>query len=298
MKQSIINKTVTIFSIDSIFLPNFGKLGSPRSLSLSLSLSPLPLSALSRSRDSLTSVADQFYSLSHRWGPEFASRSLHVGFVVDETGSGQVFLGVSPVFSYHKFHSNISPYSSHPFRFISSALVMVHQAWSAGTLPTHGPIIQGLHRISSLDPTLCWTRVEDIYFIFYLSMKNCIVHLNKFSLLKYSLAATGDHVTDLLHLFLPFGLKPQVLILIIAKTQGTEKESRALDLCRRGGLEPSESARSTPGSAKGRMCSNCYAIAVIRPPSRVYFVFSYVNTFVQCGCCCLPYIQGTVVCPL
>ena len=25
---------------------------------------------------------------SHRWGPEFASRSLHVGFVLDETRSG------------------------------------------------------------------------------------------------------------------------------------------------------------------------------------------------------------------
>ena len=25
---------------------------------------------------------------SHRWGPEFASRSLNVGFVVDETRSG------------------------------------------------------------------------------------------------------------------------------------------------------------------------------------------------------------------
>ena len=49
---------------------------------------------------------------------------------------------------------------THPFRFISSALVMVRQA---GTLDTHGPIIQGLHRISSLDPILCWTRVEDIY---------------------------------------------------------------------------------------------------------------------------------------
>ena len=74
---------------------------------------------------------------SHRWGPEFASRSLHVGFVVDETGSGQVFRGVSPIFPYHKFHSTISPHSSHPFRSISSALVMVRQAWSAGTLATH-----------------------------------------------------------------------------------------------------------------------------------------------------------------
>ena len=51
------------------------------------------------------------------------------------------FRGVSPVFPYHKFHSTVSPYSSHPFRFISSALVMVRQAWSAGTLATHGPII-------------------------------------------------------------------------------------------------------------------------------------------------------------
>ena len=40
---------------------------------------------------------------------------------------------------------------------------MARLAWSAGTLATHGPLISGLHRISSLDPTLCWTRVEDIY---------------------------------------------------------------------------------------------------------------------------------------
>ena len=106
-------------------------------------------------------------------GPEFASRSLHVGFVVDETGSGQVFHGVSPVFPYHKLHSTISPHSSHPFRLISSALVMVRQAWSAGTLATHGPIILGLHRISTLDPTLCWTRVEDIYLFIRYVMKHC-----------------------------------------------------------------------------------------------------------------------------
>ena len=35
-------------------------------------------------------------------------------------GAGSVFLGVSPSFPYHKFHSTISPHSSHPFRFISS----------------------------------------------------------------------------------------------------------------------------------------------------------------------------------
>ena len=81
--------------------------------------------------------------LPPRWGPEFASRSLHVGFVVDETGSGQGFHGVSPVFPYHQFHSTIYPHSSHPFRFISTALVMVRQAWSAGTLATHVPIMLG-----------------------------------------------------------------------------------------------------------------------------------------------------------
>ena len=55
---------------------------------------------------------------SHRWGPEFASRSFHVGFVVDETVSGQVFHGVSPVFPYQKFHSTISRHSSISFHFI------------------------------------------------------------------------------------------------------------------------------------------------------------------------------------
>ena len=62
-----------------------------------------------------------------RWGPKFASRSVHVGFVVDETGSGQICLGVSPVFPYHKF--NFTPISSVP--------VMVRQAWSASTLAIH-----------------------------------------------------------------------------------------------------------------------------------------------------------------
>ena len=64
-----------------------------------------------------------------------------------------------PQISFHHFSTLISSIS---FHFISSALVMVRQAWSAGTLATQGPIISGLHRISSLDPTLCWTRVEDI----------------------------------------------------------------------------------------------------------------------------------------
>ena len=89
-----------------------------------------------------------------------------------------------------RLHSTISPFSSHPFRFISSALVMVRQAWSAGTLAIHWPTISGLHRISSLDPTLCWTRVEDIYNVvqmvnYFLSsptdgIETCILQLKIF----------------------------------------------------------------------------------------------------------------------
>ena len=84
------------------------------------------------------------------------------GYRGGQNGVWVGFSRVSPIFPYHKFHSTISPYSSHPFHFISSALVMVHQAWSAGTLAIHWPTISGLHRILSLDPTLSWTRVEDI----------------------------------------------------------------------------------------------------------------------------------------
>ena len=65
------------------------------------------------------------------------------GFRGGRNGVWVAFHGVSPVFPYHKFHSTISPHSSRPFRFISSALVMMRQAWSAGTLATHGPIIIG-----------------------------------------------------------------------------------------------------------------------------------------------------------
>ena len=84
-------------------------------------------------------------------------------------GRNGVWLGFSRGFSrfpYHKFHSSISPHLSHSFSFILSVHVMVRQTWFAGTLAIHGPTISGLHRISSLDPTLCWTRTEDIYLLF------------------------------------------------------------------------------------------------------------------------------------
>ena len=83
-------------------------------------------------------------------GSEFASRSLHMGFVMDETRSGYVFLWVCPVLSGLKFHSTICPYSSRLFHFISSAPVMVRQTWSASILAIHKPSIKEF--ITSIDP--------------------------------------------------------------------------------------------------------------------------------------------------
>ena len=78
-------------------------------------------------------------------------------------GLGRFFSGFLP---FSPTTNSIPPFlHSHLIRFISSDLVMVRQAWSAGTLAIHGLTISGLHRISSLDPTLCWTRVEDIFII-------------------------------------------------------------------------------------------------------------------------------------
>ena len=54
-------------------------------------------------------------------------------------GLGRFFTGFIPFSPTTNF---IPPFlHTHPFCFISSALVMVRQAWSAGTLATHGPII-------------------------------------------------------------------------------------------------------------------------------------------------------------
>ena len=54
-------------------------------------------------------------------------------------GLGRFFTGFLPFSSTTNF---IPPFlHTHLIHFISSALVMVHQAWSAGTLATHGPII-------------------------------------------------------------------------------------------------------------------------------------------------------------
>ena len=55
-------------------------------------------------------------------------------------GLGRFFSGFLPFSPTTNF---FSPHSSHPFRFISPALVMVRQAWSAGILATHGPILWG-----------------------------------------------------------------------------------------------------------------------------------------------------------
>ena len=71
-------------------------------------------------------------------------------------GRNGVWIGFSRVFSSfplpqissHNFSTLI------PFHFFSSAPVIVCQAWLASILAIHRPAIQGLHRISSLDPPL------------------------------------------------------------------------------------------------------------------------------------------------
>ena len=102
-------------------------------------------------RGGLTAKANSHSHPTGRWGPEFPSRLLHVGVMLDKTKFGSNCQRVSTVFLYHKFHSTISAHSSHSFSFISSA----------GILPIHTTSIKGLHRISSLDQALCRTRIED-----------------------------------------------------------------------------------------------------------------------------------------
>ena len=91
------------------------------------------------------------------------SRSLHVGFVVDETVSGFLFLGVLhfiPV-------TNFIPPLLHTHLMLSLHFpVMVRQAWSARILVIHRPLVKGLHRILFLNPTLCRTRLEDIFKVY------------------------------------------------------------------------------------------------------------------------------------
>ena len=100
------------------------------------------------------------------------------GFRGGRNGVWVGFSRVSPVFPYHKFHSTISPHSSHPFRFISSALVMVRQALSAGTLATHGPIIWGFIT-SHLSTRPCVGHELRIFIYFKLSsvLENYITHI-------------------------------------------------------------------------------------------------------------------------
>ena len=63
----------------------------------------------------------------------------------------------------HKFHSTISAHSLHSFRVISFHVV-VRKAWSADVLTIHRSLIKGVHRILSLEPALCGSRVEGTYF--------------------------------------------------------------------------------------------------------------------------------------
>ena len=90
-------------------------------------------------------------------------------------GLGRFFSGFSrfplPQISFHHFSTIISSIS---FHFISPCDGASGVVGRQPTLATHEPIIQGLHRISSLDLTLCWTRVEDIYL--FIKKKIIFIH--------------------------------------------------------------------------------------------------------------------------
>ena len=80
-------------------------------------------------------------------------------------GRNGVWVGFSTYFSHFPlpqilFHHFSTLISSNSFHFIPSAPVMVRKAWSAGILAIHISSIKGLHRISSLDPTICRIRFD------------------------------------------------------------------------------------------------------------------------------------------
>ena len=89
-------------------------------------------------------MTERFRMLAlHRWSPEFMSRSLHVEFVVDESESGYVLLEDSPVFNLPQisFHQFLHPHFTNFVNFI--CLVLLRQAWSAGTVVWQGLLVIG-----------------------------------------------------------------------------------------------------------------------------------------------------------
>ena len=58
----------------------------------------------------------------HYWSLEFASWSLHVGFIVNELESGQVFLTISTIFPVTKFHCTLTSSILFKFDFICSCV--------------------------------------------------------------------------------------------------------------------------------------------------------------------------------
>ena len=85
--------------------------------------------------------------------PSSRLRHSMFGFLVDETESVLRFLGVSPTFPCHKFHSTIYPHSLHSFHFIcpcddASGMVGRHpcklQTFNIGAsshhIPRPGPV--------------------------------------------------------------------------------------------------------------------------------------------------------------
>ena len=86
--------------------------------------------------------------------------SLHVGLMLDKTRVWAGFSGGFSCFPHPQIYSTNSP--PRLIHFVSFVPVMMHQAWLASILAFHRPSVKELHHISSLNPALCLTLVEDM----------------------------------------------------------------------------------------------------------------------------------------
>ena len=73
----------------------------------------------------------------HCQGPKFAPRSLTLGFVLNESESGQLFLGDSPISPDINFISPIFEFLSHQFHSFHFTRPMLVRFCSIGTLVQH-----------------------------------------------------------------------------------------------------------------------------------------------------------------
>ena len=117
----------------------------------------------------------------------------------------RVWVGFSQGFSLYplpQISIIISPHSSHPFRFIWSAPLMVRQAWSAGIL-AHSPTLPSLHlrHISFYNPSVASPTSQALHLCHIAhSPTHPSLHLRHISFYNYSVASSTSQALHLRHL--------------------------------------------------------------------------------------------------